>query len=105
MADSGLVFLKSVQYIYSFDVKELNIDTNKLNEKFKSIDKVANENNISIENVRNAYSSKYDEIKLLPPVKKKTTSSQTTSKQNSLKLGNSPIPNNKEKGKGKGQGK
>jgi hypothetical protein len=103
MLDSGLVFLKSVQYIYSFDVKELNMDTNKLKEKFKYIDKVSEENNISIENVRVEYSSKFDEIKLLPPVKKKTTSSQAPSKQNPTKPEKAPKTNNKEKEKGKGK--
>jgi hypothetical protein len=95
MVDSGIVFLKSVQYIYSYDVKESDMDTIKFKKQFSDIEKVADENNIPIENVRVSYSSKYDEIKLLPPGKKKTSSSQTTNKPPKKSKGNNTKPQKK----------
>ena len=35
--DSGIVFLKSVQYIYSFDVKKSAADSSKFHKQFQSV--------------------------------------------------------------------
>jgi hypothetical protein len=71
------------------------MDTIKFKKQFSDIEKVADENNIPIENVRVSYSSKYDEIKLLPPGKKKTSSSQTTNKPPKKSKGNNTKPQKK----------
>ena len=71
MVDSGIGFLKSVKYIYSFDVIKSLSDSLIFKDKFNYVNKVSLDNNILIENVRDAYSSKLTDIKLKSSVENK----------------------------------
>ena len=78
--DSGIVFLKSVQFIYSFDVKEAISDTSKFHKQFQNIEKAAVKYKIVIENVKDAYFSKCEDIKMGTTAKKNASSPKSAPK-------------------------
>lgn len=61
--DSGIVFLKSVKFIYSFDVKNSVADSSKLHKQFQSIQNTAVTNKILIDNITEVYLSKSKALK------------------------------------------
>jgi hypothetical protein len=61
--DSGIVFLKSVQFIYSFDVKKSAADSSKFHKQFQSVQNIAVTNKILIDNITEIYLSKSKELK------------------------------------------
>ena len=61
--DSGLVFFKAIQYIYSFDVKKSVSDSNKFHHHFEKVQNSALENNIDIENIQEVYIAKCEALK------------------------------------------
>jgi hypothetical protein len=60
--DSGIVFFKGIQYIYSFDSKTQLADSTKFNSLYKAIEKSANKYNLDISNVAKVYQLKRKEI-------------------------------------------
>jgi hypothetical protein len=78
--DSGIVFLKSVQFIYSFDVEEAISDTSKFHKQFQNIEKAAVKYKIVIENVKDAYFSKCEDIKMGTTAKKNASSPKSAPK-------------------------
>ena len=69
--DSGIVFLQSVQYIYSFNVKVSASDSSKFHKQFLNIQNKAQMNNIRIDNINNIYLSKCDKLKSMQPIEQK----------------------------------
>lgn len=61
--DSGIVFLKSVQFIYSYDVKNSVADSSKFHKQFQSIQNIAVTNKILIDNITEVYLSKSKALK------------------------------------------
>jgi len=61
--DSGIVFLKSVQFIYSFDVKKSAADSSKFHKQFQTVQYIALDNKILIDNITEIYLSKSEELK------------------------------------------
>lgn len=90
--DSGIVFLQSVQYIYSFNVNESASDSSKFHKQFLNIQITAQKNNILIDNINNIYLSKCDQLKSIKPVEQQRINPEQKSK-------------NSKKGKGKAQKK
>jgi hypothetical protein len=69
--ESGIVFLKSVQFIYSFDVKESASDSSIFHKEFQNIKKTASNKNIPIDSITNIYLSKCDKLKTMRPMETK----------------------------------
>ncbi len=61
--DSGIVFLKSMQFIYSFDVKKSAADSSKFHKQFQSVKNIAATNKILIDNITEIYLTKSKELK------------------------------------------
>jgi len=61
--DSGIDFLKSVQFIYTYDVKNSVADSSKFHNQFKSVQNLAVTNKILIDNITEVYLSKSKELK------------------------------------------
>jgi hypothetical protein len=61
--DSGIVFLKSARYIYSFNVKKSRADSSKFHKQFQSVQNIAASKNILIDNINEIYLSKSDELR------------------------------------------
>jgi len=66
--DIGIDFLKSVQFIYSFDVNKSVVDSSKFHKQFLSIQNTAKKNKIRIDNIKNIYLSKCDKLRAIEPV-------------------------------------
>jgi len=60
--DTGIVFFKGIQYIYSFDAATQLADSTKFNSLYKAIEKSANKYNLDISNVAKVYQLKRKEI-------------------------------------------
>ena len=61
--DSGIVFLKSARYLYSFNVKKSRADSSKFHKQFQSVQNIAASKNILIDNINEIYLSKSDELR------------------------------------------
>ena len=60
--------MKSVQFIYSFDVNKSVVDSSKFHKQFLSIQNTAKKNKIRIDNIKNIYLSKCDKLRAIEPV-------------------------------------
>jgi hypothetical protein len=60
---SGIIFLQSAQYIYSFDSKKSSADSSKFLKQFQTIQDIAVNKKILIDNITEVYLSKSEELK------------------------------------------
>jgi hypothetical protein len=71
--DNGIVFLQSVKFIYSFDVKKSAADSSKFHKQFQTIQDIAEKNNINFDVINNIYFEKSEQLKMLVSTQEKST--------------------------------
>ena len=91
--DSGIVFLKSVQFIYSFDVKKSAADSSKFHKQFQSVQNIAKTKKILIDNITEIYLSKSEELKNIVLVETKPIILDQISKKSVIEKKQKKNPN------------